>query len=112
MVFAAAVFIVISVICSIFFSIRVIQRKKTTGNITRSDILALITALAFVVAGIILLAVPFPLVSVGLGGMCLALLAVIAANDAEYKKTMRRSRRTRNNCRKSCYKRKNPMKHP
>ena len=86
MVFAAAVFIVISVICSIFFSIRVIQRKKTTGNITRSDILALITALAFVIAGIILLAVPFPLVSVGLGGMCLALLAVIAANDAEYKK--------------------------
>ena len=86
MVFAAAVFIVISVICSSFFSIRVIQRKKTTGNITRSDILALITALAFVVAGIILLAVPFPLVSVGLGGMCLVLLAVIAANDAEYKK--------------------------
>ena len=84
--FAATVFIVISVICSIFFGIRTIHHKNMTGTITRSDIISLATALVFVAVGILLRTVALPLVPIAFGGICLALLAAIAFSDAAYKK--------------------------
>lgn len=86
MVFAATIFLIISILCFIFFAVRTFKNRNDTGFARYYNIGLLALSLLFIVTGVIFRPVSIMFVSIAFGSMCLLLLGAIASNEIFYKK--------------------------
>ena len=83
---AATVFLIISIVCCLFFGIRAIKNKKRKQSVRIYDIVLIVIMLFSILAAFLLRHVSLPLASSALGALCFLLLIVIASNDAVYRR--------------------------
>ena len=83
---AATVFLIISIVCCLFFGIRAIKNKKRKQSVRIYDIVLIVIMLFSILAAFLLRHVSLPLASSVLGALCFLLLIVIASNDAVYRR--------------------------
>ncbi|QSH93026.1 GAF domain-containing protein [Treponema medium] len=86
MVSAATVFLVVSIICCLFFGIRAVKNKKRMQSARLYNIALIVIMLFSISAALLFRYTSLPLVPTALSALCFILLVVIASNDAVYRR--------------------------
>lgn len=86
MVSAATVFLVVSIICCLFFGVRAVKNKKRMQSARLYNIALIVIMLFSISAALLFRYTSLPLVSTALGALCFILLVFIASNDAVYRR--------------------------
>ncbi|MEL3906754.1 MAG: SpoIIE family protein phosphatase [Treponema sp.] len=83
---AATIFLIVSIVCFVFFAVRAIRIHNRSRSIRLYNAALLVISFLSVSAGIVSQLTPLPIASVALGAVCLILLVMIASIDSAYKK--------------------------
>lgn len=83
---AAMVFLAVSIVCCVFFGVRIIKSKNRTKSTRLYNIVLFAIMVLSIAAAVFFRHSSLPLASAALGAVCFLLLIVIASNDAVYRR--------------------------